>query len=196
MRVFVSLFLLVFVGTLACSSTAEEPKDVLPFESVGGDQKTGSGYEAIQQKIAESVKSRLSTTPTKEAKKAIEDLDEQWDAAMNAGDYEIIAGFFTEDAIRMEADVPAQVGREAILTAVRSNMEENTIESKSVTEEIRLAGDWAVVWGTYEETARPKAGGEPVHTTGKWMEIHEKQADGSWKISRSIGNRDAPPPCE
>ena len=151
----------------------------------------------LQEDIAQTIAQRLQAalTPEAAARKAIRGLDGQWNAAMNAGDYEAIADLFTEDAIRMEADVPAQVGREAILSAMRSDMEEATSESKSVTEEIRLAGDWAVVRGTYEVTVTPKEGGEPVHTTGKWMEVHEKQADGSWKISRSIGNRDAPVPC-
>jgi len=77
---------------------------------------------------------------------------------------------------------------------VQSELENSRTESENVTEEIRLAGDWAVIWGTFEETIEAKAGGEPIHVTGKWMEIHEKQSDGFWKIARSIWNRDAPLP--
>ena len=127
--------------------------------------------------------------------KADEELNQQWDAAATAGDYENIASFFTENGIWMPTDLPASVGRDAIRSAMQSDFEENVrIDSKNVTEEIRLAGELALVRGTFEETIAPKAGGEPVQSSGKWLEIREQQPDGSWKIARSIWNRAAPLP--
>ncbi|MFH1964519.1 MAG: hypothetical protein ABIJ42_03165, partial [Acidobacteriota bacterium] len=56
----------------------------------------------------------------------------------------------------------------------------------------RLAGDWGYCRGSWSGTRIPKAGGDPIHVTGKWMDIRERQADGSWKLSRGSGNPDQP----
>jgi len=129
------------------------------------------------------------------AREAIEEMAEQWDAAMNAGDYEAVADLFTDDGIQMGADAPALVGKAAIRNAMKTDFEENTVQSENVTEEIRLAGDWAVVRGTYKEIRTPKAGGEPIELVGKWLDVYERQADGSWKISRDAWNLDHPLPA-
>ena len=91
------------------------------------------------------------------------------------------------------ANRPAIVGKDAFLEYIRPFHDIYTIqESKDVSEEIRIAGDWASVRGTWKGTLVPKAGGEPIHLTGKWIDIRERQADGSWKISRASVSTDQP----
>jgi len=123
---------------------------------------------------------------------AINRINELWNAADAVGDVDAILALVTDDFIRMEPNRPAIVGKEAFRENVQSFFDGYTMDGKTVSEEIRFAGDWAYVRCSWSGTAIPKAGGDPIHVTFKWMDIRERQADGSWKISRSSVSGDAP----
>ena len=122
------------------------------------------------------------------------DLSKQWDAAAEAGDIEGMLDTYTEDAILMMPDVPALRGKEAIRSAFEDFFEQVSLESESLVEEVRLAGDWAYVRGTFTSIETPTGGGEPSQIDGHWIDIRERQADGSWRVSANMWNRDAPLP--
>jgi ketosteroid isomerase-like protein len=86
------------------------------------------------------------------------------------------------------------VGKEAVRNSMKSYLEGNSMEAENSVGEVRLAGDWLVARGTFKETLTPVSGGDPLVVVGKWMEIDERQADGAWKISRSIWDRGHPLP--
>ena len=124
---------------------------------------------------------------------AINRIGELWDAADAAGDVDAFLELVTDDYIRMEPNKPVIVGKEAFRDFLQSFHDKYRLENgRDVIEEIRLADDWAYVRGTWSGTVVPKAGGDPVHVTSKWIDIRERQADGSWKISRGCVNEDAP----
>jgi ketosteroid isomerase-like protein len=58
-------------------------------------------------------------------------------------------------------------------------------------EEVRILGDRAYSHGTYELEMAPKAGGEPQRYSGKFLDVLEKQIDGSWKIAIDCHNCNA-----
>ena len=127
--------------------------------------------------------------------KAFNEIAEQWDAGVGAGDADAIAALLTDDYVRMNPDEPIIEGKEAFLESLRAFLEENDVrDSKNVIVEVRLAGDWACVRGAWTGVRTPKATGEAVSLSGKWVDIRELQPDGSWKISLTIANRDAPLP--
>ena len=120
-------------------------------------------------------------------------IAEQFDAADVAGDVDAIWALVTDDYIRMEPDKAAIMGKENFRKSLQPFHDEYSLqEPKHVIEEIRLAGDWAYVRGSYSATIVQKAGGEPIPFTSKWIDIRERQEDGSWKISRCSVNWDAP----
>ena len=107
-----------------------------------------------------------------------------------------IAELITDDYVMMAPDQPAIEGKEAFLAYYKALLEENDVKNaKNVVGDVRLAGDWAVVRGTYTAVRTPKATGEPINVRSKWVDIRELQPDGSWKFSLSIGNSDAPLPA-
>lgn len=59
--------------------------------------------------------------------------------------------------------------------------------------EARIAGDLAFSRGIFTLSMTPKAGGETIKLSGKYLTILEKQADGSWKIARDCFNYNEPP---
>ena len=142
----------------------------------------------------------VDDTTQKEADiQAFNQLLELWDEAAAAGDVDAMLALVTDDYIRMLPDKPAIEGKKAFRDSLQtsnvmqtSNDEYSFQDGKNVIEEIRLAGDWAYVRGSYSATIVLKAGGDPIHVTSKWIDIRERQADGSWKISRCSANWDAP----
>jgi ketosteroid isomerase-like protein len=60
------------------------------------------------------------------------------------------------------------------------------------TEEIRILGDRAYSHGILEYEITPKEGGETRSHSVKFLDVLEKQVDGSWKIAIDCHNYDTP----
>ena len=119
-----------------------------------------------------------------------------WEAyieRMQSGDFEQWLSLWIEDGIQMPPDVPRRMGIQQIRSEMQPwfdnfNMSNSTIN----TEEVRILGDRAYSHGTYTYDITPKAGGETKRISGKFLDILEKQADGSWKISIDCHNYNQP----
>ena len=116
-------------------------------------------------------------------------------AATNAGDAAALADLYTEDAIHMPPNRPALVGKEAIQSSYQTGFAQFTQKLTLTLEEVEVSGDWAFSRSTYTGTGTPKAGGEPIfEDNGKFLAIHKRQPDSTWKIHRDIANSDRPLP--
>lgn len=130
-----------------------------------------------------------------EVRQAIEQAAEAFRTAALAEDAEGIVAIYTSDAVLMPPNMPAQEGSAAIRTWMSDFFTQFTIDEFQLrTEEIEVAGDWAYRRGAFEMTTTPTAGGDPVQDAGKFIEIWQRQADGSWKMSHDMWNTDTPPP--
>jgi uncharacterized protein (TIGR02246 family) len=126
---------------------------------------------------------------------AIKEVEAKWDAATNANDADGIMALLTDDIIVVPPNAPAIEGKEAVRRFLVADFEENSYkDTKGSVVEVRLAGDWAYVRGTWRGTVTPKAGGESSEDIGQWIEIFDRQPDGSWKISRNMYSSDLPLP--
>jgi uncharacterized protein (TIGR02246 family) len=131
---------------------------------------------------------------TQADERAIRALVDQEVAAANKGDVDVLLGLWTEDAVRMQPNGPAVVGKEALEAQYRSIFEYVTIEYAVILEEVVAAGEWGFGRGTYTVTATPRAGGEPSEDHGKFIDIYRRLPDGTWKYARHIWNSDQPLP--
>ena len=126
-----------------------------------------------------------------EAREIIERMNEEWDAAIVADDFETAVAIYAQDAIRMQPDMPALEGREAIWAWMQSESDTYTFEGSNEILEVRaLSPGWIMVRGTGTFTATPRAGGEPRYQQEKWLSLVQRQADGSWKWYRDSGSSD------
>ena len=124
---------------------------------------------------------------------AIKDTAQTFDKAWNAGNAEaVVSGFYTPDAIRMDPNQSALVGKEAIRTSLQKYFDQYTSEGRDVAEDVRVSGDLAVARGTYEAKSTLKAGGYSAPDKGKWVGAFQRQADGSWKSFWDINTSDLP----
>jgi len=123
---------------------------------------------------------------------AIHALLEQVAQADMSGDVEGLIAHYTDDVVSMPPDLPAMAGKDALRAYYQEAFSQLSIEALEMTpEETHVAGDWAFSRGKFEETVVPSAG-DPFDVVGKFLFIFRREADGSWKIARLIGNMDAP----
>lgn len=115
-----------------------------------------------------------------------------WDKAWSAGDCEALALLYTTDAIVMEPNAPARVGRDATRASCKKYFSRFREVNRSRVEDVRVSGDLAVARGTEVSTTSPKAGGKTVQYRDKWVTVYQRQPDGSWKILWEIYNSNLP----
>ena len=113
-------------------------------------------------------------------------------AAFNEGDAEKIATYFTENAVLMAPGQPADTGRVAVVEYYQSIFDTYEPELSSHYVNVEVFGDHAYGRGIAEVTLTPKDGGEAVSSTSKYINLLEKQSDGTWKTTHDIWNANAP----
>lgn len=120
--------------------------------------------------------------------------DEYASAVINpSGDPAAMAKMFYTDTARvLPANMPAAEGQAAIAQLYTALGHPKTFKFGALSFEGQ--GGTAYVEGTYEYTLLPPGGGDPIADKGKFLSAWQKQADGSWKMSRDMWNSDGPPP--
>src|SRR5438094_9057866 len=101
--------------------------------------------------------------------------------------------YYHNDAILLPPNAAAATTKETIRSAWKEMLTSPgaAIRWKATKVEVAKSGDLAYVSGTYEETMTDTSG-KPVNDHGKYVEIFEKQADGTWKVVADIWNSDLP----
>ncbi len=124
---------------------------------------------------------------------AIKDLANQYGEALNAGDLDLWISLWADNGIQMPPNAPAVIGKEQLRANNESMFTEFILKMVVTNKEARVDGDLAFIRGTYTLSLTPKTGGEIIMIDGKYLDILERQADGSWKFTRDCYNDNAPP---
>ena len=124
---------------------------------------------------------------------AIIDFENQYRSSQNAGDIDQFMSLWTEDGILMPPNGPPVIGKDQIRVRTIGRFDQFTFDLNGTEAEVEVAGGWAFTRGTYTVTVTPKEGGQPVFIDGKFMNILERQPDGSWKMHRGIFNSNVAP---
>jgi ketosteroid isomerase-like protein len=113
---------------------------------------------------------------------AINRVREAHIASLNQGNVDALVGVFSEDAVQMPPNTPANVGREMIRAWSKAFLDPLRAEFAHEVEEIRVAGDWAFERGTYRIRVTPKAGGESFQDTASTSRSTKSSptVPGSW----------------
>jgi len=121
------------------------------------------------------------------------ELWNEYATAANDGDMERWISLWIDDGIQMPPGVPRRVGKEEIRREMQPLFDHFNMSKMIIqTEEVRILGDRAYSHGTYECEMTPKEGGETRSYSGKFLDILEKQVDGSWKIAIDCHNYNMP----
>ena len=124
---------------------------------------------------------------------AIRQLAADWRSGWLTGDTDLLLSLYADDPVVLPQDQPAVMGKDAIRSIYQSVLKEYDFSSEGRLVEVEASGDWGYFWSTYTLTATPKAGGQPIKSTGKSVFIVKRQPGGAWKIARLIDNSDGAP---
>ena len=114
-----------------------------------------------------------------------------WKECFLTQDYDGMAALYTEDTVVMPPNQPTVVGRDAVRDWMASFPRVTRAEFK--IDEVEGIGKLAFVRGRYSMTLEPEGAPGPVDDEGKYIEIRERQPDGSWLLARDIFNSDLAP---
>ena len=124
---------------------------------------------------------------------AIKALMAEWGQSASSGDASALAGYYTDNAVRMNMNVPILVGKEAIRSDWQSTLDRYTHVETDVAEDVQVVGDLAVARGTYTGKTTPKLpGGAVLNEKGKQVYVYRRQPGGAWKMIMDIWSSDLP----
>jgi ketosteroid isomerase-like protein len=125
---------------------------------------------------------------------AIKALNAHDVSAVLAGDVDAIVSQWSDDFTVLPPQGPIVRGLAANTAAVEAGREQIRarlpVDYRVDFEEIEVAGDYAFEWGTYRGSMRSPTG-EVISYAGKLMRILKRQADGQWKMHRTMLTTDS-----
>jgi ketosteroid isomerase-like protein len=94
-----------------------------------------------------------------------------------------VSFWVADEAAVLPPDAAAIEGKEAIRQWIQKVLDEYTVKVTSfVPGSLRVANGWATRRFTMSGERVPKKGGEAVKFSYKYLDVLQKQADGSWKF--------------
>lgn len=100
-----------------------------------------------------------------------------------------LARLWDTDAVRIQPDGPAEVGKAVIYADDKrweaSKGSEKTLCYRTEMQDLRIAGDWAFEWGYF--SYKNSSDGKVETGRGKVLRVLHRQMDGSWKFARVMG---------
>jgi ketosteroid isomerase-like protein len=150
------------------------------------------------QPTAGSPSENVSIQPVE---RILRDLDAEWAKAAAAKDVEQTLAYYSNDAIVLPPNATSAATKEAIRNVWKDMLASPglVISWKPIRVQVGKSGEMAWVSGTYELTMNDAAG-RPINDRGKYLEVWEQQADGTWKCRADMWNSDvsasAPAPVE
>jgi len=129
---------------------------------------------------------------------AIEQLHARDAAAAKKGDLATLADLWTDDAVALPPGEPPVIGIDAIRKwLAKSQSDSSAVEVIDYVldfKEVRIVGDEAMEWGRTSIVLRPRGATSAMRASGNLMRMLKRQADGSWRVSRSVWNLERPVP--
>ena len=108
--------------------------------------------------------------------------------AFNEGNADAIASAFTESGILMAPDMTSMRGREAVRGYYQRIFDQYRTFLESGYEEVRVSGNLAYGVGFARVKLIPHNGGDTLVSTAKYINILQRQDDGSWLTTHDIWN--------
>ena len=114
---------------------------------------------------------------------AINALYGEWSQAMATRGAEGYASFFVADGSVLPPDGPAIEGRDAIRKWIQKVLDDFSVKEPRLSwGPLQVSGNLAVRRFTLAGLRVPRKGGDPVRFNNKYMDVLQKQADGSWRF--------------
>lgn len=182
-----SLFgtLILGLATLVCGFAMGQTQipGTVPGTTTAPESGTG-GYRLISPPVQPNWSPGVVTLMDLEAKFA-------QDVETNGG--KAFATWFAEDAVSLSNGKAAIRGRSAIAASANWDPKAYSLTWSPQGAEMSASNDMGYTWGHYiGRTTGPD--GKPVTTSGRYITVWKKIADGSWKVALDAGAAEPPDP--
>lgn len=123
-------------------------------------------------------------------------LDREFSAlSASDGARTAFAAYMAADVVTVNSGTPEVRGLEAVLADFDTWPEGAGLSWRPVAADIAASGDLGFTRGDW--TARiPGEDGAVAESTGRYLSIWKRQADGAWKVTLDFGNSGPPPASE
>lgn len=108
--------------------------------------------------------------------------------AFNEGNADVIAAAFTETGLLMAPGTKSTTGREAVRGYYQQIFDQYQTFLESGYENVKVSGDLGYGVGFAKVKLVPRNGGDTLVSTSKYINILERQPDGSWLTTHDIWN--------
>jgi uncharacterized protein (TIGR02246 family) len=108
--------------------------------------------------------------------------------AFNEGNANVIATAFTESGLLMAPDMSSTTGRKAVREYYQSIFDQYRTFLESGYEEVKVSGNLGYGVGYAKVKLVPRNGGDTLISTAKYINILQRQDDGSWLTTHDIWN--------
>jgi ketosteroid isomerase-like protein len=103
---------------------------------------------------------------------------------------------WTNGAVRLEPDGPADVGKAAIYAADVRFMKEGhgsaIVRYKPDIRDVQVSDDWAFEWGYFDAGFREATAKPVTQVQGKLLRVLHRESNGDWKFARMMVTFNAP----
>ena len=96
-------------------------------------------------------------------------------------------------ACRCLPNAPANIGKEAIDAWSQGFLGHFRVQFALDVDEVRILDDWAFERGGYSIALDPKAGGDSMTESGKYITLYKREPAGTWRMARDIWNSSEKP---
>jgi uncharacterized protein (TIGR02246 family) len=126
--------------------------------------------------------------------KAIDVVRDAHVAALNTGDPQAWVAQFTDDAVQMPPNAPANVGAAKIASWSQAFLDQFHVRFALAVDEVRVSREWAFETGTRTIGLTSKAGGPAMQDIGKYLTVYQRKPGNAWRMARDIWKSNSPPP--
>jgi len=129
-------------------------------------------------------------------RQAVQDVLNQYAAAVNAGDFEAWLALWDSAGIQMPDAAPTRVGLADIRAGNWPTFEHMVPELEITSiDEVQVMGDVALTRCNFSVRLTPKAGGDTIDAmpSGKALTVYTKHGDGKWRIAYDCFNSNVGP---
>lgn len=114
------------------------------------------------------------------------DLDKRFARDVLARGGVAFADWFAEDSVALNNGAAPIIGKVAIAKSANWLPKDYQLTWTPTDAQMGPSGDMGYTWGHFEGHSKDAAG-NPVTTTGRYITVWRKQADGSWKVVLDAG---------
>ena len=170
----------VWIIFFAASLAAQQPEPTPPTQSAAPLSPFHLITPAVQPSLTPGVVQLL-------------ELEGRFAQSVAEGGGKAFATWFAEDAVTLSNGMPAVLGRGAIAQQATWDPHAYSLTWVAQGAQMGPSSDMGFTWGHYEgRSLGPK--GETLQTSGRYITIWRKLADGTWKVAMDASASEPPSP--